>query len=222
MLPPMLHGLAVVALTLAAAPAQAPDERAAARAFADAGLRFHAAVEAVRPQIARLPDPPDRKCADRARRRIPERHWDEVNLLGEVGDVYGAVADLVEAPLMQFSLELHSVQTADPALRGGRTAIRRVRRAYVMIQALPPVDVCAEIRRWVDGGFEPTPAIRRERRALRALDALSTFRFLRRLGRTTARLRALGVPAHEADAFDGQTEDVQGVEDPPVSVEQPG
>jgi hypothetical protein len=207
----MFRGLAAVALMLVAAPAVAaqppPDERVAARAFADAGLRWQAAIEAIRPQVDELPEEPERRCAERARRRIPERHWDEVNLIGEVEYLYGALAELVEAPLMQFSLELHSVQTNDATLRTGRTVIRRARRVYAMIQALPPVDVCAEIRRWVDGGFKPTPAIRRERQALRALDQLSARRFLRRLQRTEARLRALGIPAHEADAFDGDIED---------------
>jgi hypothetical protein len=203
---PMLRALAVAAVL--AAPAQPPpDERVAARAFADAGLRFHAAIEALEPQFDRLPtEPPDPRCAERARRRIPERHWDEVNLLGDVEYLYGTATQLIAAPLMQYSLALHSVETADPALRSGRTAIRRIRRAYATIQALPPVDVCAEIRRWVDGGFKPTPAIRRERRALRALNAISTPRFSRRLERTEARLRELGIPAQEADAFDGETE----------------
>jgi hypothetical protein len=222
----MLRGLAVIALVLVAAPAAAAqtDERVAARGFADAGLRFHAAIEVLEPQIERMPaEGPDPRCADRARRRVSEHRWDEIDLIGELEHTLTPSTELVAAPLLQYSLELHSVETADPVLRTGRTAIRRVRRAYAVIQALPPVDICAEIRRWVNGGFEPTRAIRRERRALRALDSVSTPHFFRRLQRTEARLRALGIPADEADAFDGETEeDVQGGEEPPVRADQSG
>jgi hypothetical protein len=186
------------ALILLTGATQAPDERAAARAFADAGLRYQAAIEALEPQLDALIERPERRCAERARRRSAEHRWDEINGLGSFQDEQRPTARLVEPAVTRLSLELHAVETADPALRGGRTAVRRLRRTNAAVAALPPVNVCAEVRRLVASGFEPTPAIRRMRRATAAFErVVAGDDTERRVDRMVSRMQELGVPASE-------------------------
>jgi hypothetical protein len=190
-------GAALVALTGAG---QARDERASARAFVDAFGRYFAAAETL-PQT----EPTEmRACVERVHRRIAEHRWDELLSFPSLEDDDRPFARQVHPILMRLSTDLHAVPTADPALLGGRTAIRRVRRAFAAIEALPRIDVCAEVRRWVRGGFEPTPVLRRieaataERHRVTEGDDVD-----RRVAAMTARMRELGVPDAEVDAIEG-------------------
>jgi hypothetical protein len=189
--------LAGALLTLAGV-GQAPDERAAARAFADAGLRYQQAAVALEPP----PERPERPCVERVRRRTAEHHWDEINGLGSLQDDERTLARQLDPVVTRLSLDLHSVETADPALRGGRTAVRRLRRANAAVAATPPVNVCAEVRRFAAGGFEPTPAIRRMRRVLGAYDrVVEGVDTERRIERMASRLQELGIPASELEIW---------------------
>jgi hypothetical protein len=198
MVPAVLVAGALLLLTGAT---QAPDERAAARAFADAFARYFAAVEG-------LPQPVEgparmRPCVERVHRRIAEHHWGELLAFASVEDDHRPFARQVHPILMRLSTELHAVQTGDLALRGGRTTIRRVRRGFAAILALPRTNVCAEVRRWVRNDFEPTPALRRIRRATaerrRVAEGEDTER---RVAAMVARMRELGIPASELEWFD--------------------
>jgi hypothetical protein len=193
---------ALIAVAAAPAAGQAPDERAAARAFADAGLRLGEALEGQDP-----PSEPEeeRRCADRLRRRTApdEFRWPMINGLGTGQDDLRPLARLLEPPFTQFSLDLHAVATADPALRGGRTAVRRARRLFAALAALRRIDVCAHLLRWERGGFEPTPEMRRRLRLLAAYDRISEGDAARRLVRAGERMIELGVPPEEARAFTG-------------------
>lgn len=193
----VLIALAAPAATAAQAP---PDERAAARAFADAGLRLAAAVQAVEPKINRGLAPP--RCARPLASRIPRRHLEDAYVLLLVHE-FGRIARLVDAPLRAFTKDLHAVETADPALRGGRAAWRHARRLYVATGAFADLDVCAELRRFVDRGFRRTPAMRRTWRLAQAFARFGEDEFDRRIARAVARMRELGVPAAEAQAFGG-------------------
>jgi hypothetical protein len=199
--------LAAAALLAAAAQAsaQAPDERADARAFADAALRHRAAVaEAFRMEEARR-TPAGRPCRPD---RVPRRHRrDATKLMATAG--YGALGRLLGPALLEFSLALHAVDTADPVLRSGRTAWRRMRRLLARMAARPAVDLCAELRRWARAGYEPIAAVRDARRAWRVLRAFDGNGFERRVHRAAARLRRLGVPRDESYAFTGGTAEVE-------------
>jgi hypothetical protein len=189
--------LAAAALLAAAAPAsaQAPDERADARA---------AVAEAFRMEEARR-TPAGRPCRPD---RVPRRHRrDATKLMATAG--YGALGRLLGPALLEFSLALHAVDTADPVLRSGRTAWRRMRRLLARMAARPAVDLCAELRRWARAGYEPIAAVRDARRAWRVLRAFDGNGFERRVHRAAARLRRLGVPRDESYAFTGGTAEVE-------------
>jgi hypothetical protein len=184
----------------AAAGAQAPGERAAARAFADAGLRLAAFIDGAEQQF----DAPLSRCARRQLRRLADERAADGYELAAMRQA-GEAARLLAQPLLAFSRELHGVQTADPALRGGRTAWRRIRRAFQALEPFAGMDLCAELRRYVAAGFRRTPAVRRARRAFRRYDRRIAGS-ARRMDRAIERLQELGVPRAEARAFDGEAD----------------
>ena len=106
--------------------------------------------------------------------------------------------------LTRTSNELHGVDTTDAALKSGRTGWRRVRRAYADFAALPAGNVCAQVRAYVRNGYRHTPETRRAMRAFHAMMAWDTRDVDRRMATAVARLVELGIPAAEADAFDGE------------------
>jgi hypothetical protein len=181
------------ALMLLVGAVQAPDEHANARLFADAFARFYAA-EAALPDLIDEPEQMQ-ACVARVHRRIAEHRWDDLLAFPSFDDYDRPQARQLAPLLMRLSTELHAVPTEDPALRDGRTALRRLRRAYAAVAALPPIDVCAEVRRWVRGGFEPTPALRRIRRVQEAIERVTESADLeRRADRMEERMRELGAP----------------------------
>jgi hypothetical protein len=189
------------ALMLLTGATQAPDDRAAARSFADAFGRYFTAVTAL-PQPVEGPERM-RPCIERVHRQIAEHRWDDLLAFPGLEDELRPLAEQAHPILMRLSTELHAVQTADPALRGGRTAVRRTRRTFAAILALPPTNVCAEVRRWVRGGYEPTPALRRIRRVTverrRVTEGEDTER---RAAAMVARMRELGVSESELEWYD--------------------
>lgn len=193
----------------AAAPAQAPDERAAARAFADAATRMMTAVKGLETQL----DGSVNRRAVGCWRRLPERRQERVEAL-VVASGLGQGARVLESPFLELSTALHGVQTADPALQGGRTAWRRLRRVYMEMAAFAGADVCAEARAYAESGWKPTPVMRRARSFLDRLTDRDGGDFDRRVERAVARLKTLGIPAAEADRFAGRVEETEGGERP--------
>jgi hypothetical protein len=199
--------IAAVLLGAADAAAQAPpDERVAARAFADAALGFHAALAPLEPRYQEISREPLPRCVRRLVRRLPERRAVRIGML-LLANHYGELGRLFAPPLTQLSRDLHGVQTADTALRAGRTAWRRMRRVFAELAAIRSVDICAEARRYVDGGFAPTPAIRRSRRLMALLERDPLDDFNRRVERAERRLVELGVPREEAEVFERDPDD---------------
>ena len=94
--------------------------------------------------------------------------------------------------------------TTDTALKSGRTGWRRLRRTYADFAALPAANVCAQVRAYVRNGYRHTPATRRAMRAFHAMMAWDTRDVDRRMAAAVSRLVELGIPAAEADAFDGE------------------
>jgi hypothetical protein len=202
----MRHRIAIALLILAAAPATAAgntplDDRAAARAFADAASRVQPEIASASKQLKALGTPV--KC----RVRAPRRHRAAVNELRTSLHVAHTIAGFTRTvvPVIErASNELHGIETADPALRGGRTAWRRLRRTYAGFAELPAGNACAQLRRYVRNGYRHTPATRRATRAFDAMMAWDTTDIDRRMKRALERLIELGIPAAEADAFDGE------------------
>jgi hypothetical protein len=202
----MLRRIATAALTslaLAAAPATAaaatPEE--AARAFADAALGAQADIATASEQLKRLDDQPACKV------RAPRRKRAEVAELKTMFHVAHTIAGFTRAAgpaLLTASTKLHSVETSDPALLAGRTAYRRLRRTYAGFATLPAGNACAEARAYARNGFRHTRATRRTERAFHAMMAWDTGDIDRRMTRAVERLVELGIPAAEADAFDGE------------------
>jgi len=193
----------------ATAGAQAPlDERANARAFADIGLRLSSAFEAASPAMdAGFAKPP--KCLQsgalaRRLQRAPERRS---ALLSDfyATQVIGGFARTVDPAIVQGLADMHAIHTAENGLQGGRTAWRRIHGVYSRFAALPAADVCAEGRTFVRNGLRRTPAMRRAQRALYAADHTGGIEL--RLARAVKRLAELGVPAADADLFDGPFSD---------------
>lgn len=143
----------------ATAPA-APDERTAARAFADAARIYTKAVwdsvPAVRADIAaRGPDL--RSCgrldldpvADAPRRL--ERAL-EILVEAHIAPVFVPMAAARE----QFVAALDRVPTEDRALRSGRAAWRVSLPAMRGLASIPP-DACARLLAWAAGGYRGLP-----------------------------------------------------------------
>lgn len=197
----LLSGL-IVACFPASAAAQAPvDDRAAARAFADTALRVAPKIAEASQQLEGLGRTVDCEV------RVPRRHRARVSELSNslhVAYTISGFTRTVGPVLARASNELHGVQTADPILRSGRTGWRRLRRTYAGFAALPTADVCAQVRAFVRNDFRHTPSTRRAMRAFHAMMAWDTRDVDRRMASAVARLIELGVPASEADAFDGE------------------
>jgi hypothetical protein len=204
----LLTAVFLVAAPATASAQAAPDERANARAFADIGLQlaadFKAAVEVLDVGLDAEPACLKERGLARRLRKAPASRMtelDEIRIVQSVGD-FSRALEPAFAPALSG---MHAIPTADPALRGGRTAWRRIRRVYASMAAVPAADICAEARTLVRNGFHRTPAMRRAHRAVYMAD--HTGGIGRRLERAVKRLEELGVPAADANLFDGPFSD---------------
>lgn len=192
----------LLAVFPATAAAQTPvDDRTAARLFADAALRAQPKVAAASQQLEALGSTVE--CNVRVPRRQRAR-VSELNNSLHFAQTIAGFTRTVSPVLMVASNELHGVQTTDAVLRSGRTGWRRLRRTYAAFAALPRASVCAQVRAYVGNGYRPTPGTRRAMRAFHAMMAWDTRDVDRRMAAAVSRLIELGVPASEADAFDGE------------------
>lgn len=213
----MPHRLApalLCTLILAAVPATAaaqgppPDERASARAFTDIAVRFNDDVEAAIAGLATWDDDAPECRAERRLARGTERQQERFFEL-YAGQIVAAIARAIEPAIDRATTDWQAVPTADPALRGGRTAWRRVHRMFKAIATIPHARICSEMREYVRGDFAPTPTMRRTARALRRANRFDADDIDRRLHRAVVRLRELGIPEAEAMEFAGETADSQ-------------
>jgi hypothetical protein len=203
--------LALVALVAAlalpqAAPAQAPDERAAAREYAYAAYRLRVAIKERLPEIdaaAALTRAP--ACRSALQGATPEQEREHLDdLVGVLVDLLaGAMLAPVAGELRTFQAELDRVPTADPALRSGRAAWRSSVALYAQVRPLP-ADVCARLRAWRTAGYAAAgrpdlqpPGVRR------ILDGTGIVDVKLRLA--AARMVALGTSEGQARRFAGDT-----------------
>ena len=192
---------ALILAAPATASAQGPvDDATAARLFTDAALRAQPQIAAASQQLEALGDPVECNV------NVPRRRHDRVTELRNSLHIAHTIAGFtrtVGPVLTRASNELHAVDTADSTLRSGRTGWRRLRRTYADFAALPSFNVCAQVRAYVRNGYRHTSGTRRAMRAFHAMMAWDTRDIDRRMTGTVTRLVELGIPAAEADAFDG-------------------
>jgi hypothetical protein len=199
--------LAVLALALApaSASAQAPDEHAGARAFTDIAMRAVADMETAAERIGvDSPDIGASSCT--ASRRFRKRATEnQKEALYELYTAYyiGRITRAVTPVLARTVDELDAVATADPVLIKGRDAWHRVHTMYAAFADFPHVHICAEMRKYARSDFRRTRLMRRATRYFRATARWDTSGIDRAMHRAEQRLIALGIPAAEADAFDG-------------------
>ena len=186
----------------ATAAAQDPvDDATAARLFADAALRAQPQIAVASQQLEALGE---RVSCDVD---VPRKRRARVTELGNSLHVAHTIAGFTRtvAPILAHaSNELHAVATTDSALKTGRTGWRRLRRTYASFAALPAAGVCAQVRAYVRNGYRHTTATRRAMSAFHAMMAWDTRDVDRRMAAAVNRLVELGIPASEADAFDGE------------------
>lgn len=196
--------LIVLVLTPATAAAQAPaDERANARALADIGQRATASVDAVLEDAGE--GPPRCKATARLHRSGTPHEIAVAETLFEAHWI-SAFARAAQPAVAAAAADMQAVPTADPALRSGRTAWRRVARAYARFGALPRVHYCSQLRDYVRGGFHLTRAMRAAVRMDRRANGWDTSDIDARLAAAVKRLVELGVSPADADAFDGDVD----------------
>jgi hypothetical protein len=202
---PMLRRLALTMFSvLLFVPATASAaERADARAFADIALRAAPELAAVRQATARDSDVPPRcKVTHRLHARGTERDLRAVDRLYTAHWI-ARYARRLEPIGARTATDPQAVATDDAVLRSGRTAWRRLARAFARFGSLEPVRFCSEVRDYVRGDFHRTPAMQAANRALRRAMRWDTSDLDARLGNTVTRLVELGIPGADAEAFAG-------------------
>ena len=196
----ILLAAAAFAAVPATAAADKRDERAAARAFADAALVAAPVIEEASAQLAAIGDPVscDIQVPDSRRREVDR-------LAGKLATakVIAGFTRTVAPAMRRATRALDAVDTDDRALRRGRDAWHEVRSDYAGFAAHPARSVCRQAAAYVDNGYEHTYGTRRGVRAYRAMTGWDTRRIDRRLKAAVKRLVQLGVPAGEAAAFAG-------------------
>ena len=188
----------VVLVFAAPATAQAPDERTAAQALADAVKRVNAADE----QIGEDRDPDDGLDAPRCRRELLafRRGARTISAPSRSGDELRKSGDALESALARLRTDLANAQTRDPLLISGRAAWRRAAKAYT---ALPPRgDVCADLAAWRRAGY-PLSTVRAARAECRTVFAASGRGFERKIAAAADRMRELGISEKDAKVFEG-------------------
>ncbi len=192
---------ALILAAPATAAAQGPvDDATAARLLTDAALRAQPQIAAASQQLEALGN---RFSCDVD---VPRKRRARVTELGTSLHIAHTIAGFtrtVGPVLERASNEMHSVDTTDAALKSGRTGWRRLRRTYADFAALPTFEVCAQVRAYVRNGYRHTTGTRRAMRAFHAMMAWDTRDVDRRMAGAVSRLVELGIPAAEADAFDG-------------------
>lgn len=179
---------------------RAADERAAARAFADAALRAAPAIEEASAQLGAIGDPVSCDLQVSASRQA------EVDRLAgklATAKIISSFTRDVGPAVRGMTRALDAVETRDRSLHQGRAAWHDVRSDYARFAEHPDRSVCRQVRAYVDNGFRHTSGTRRGIRAYRAMTQWDTRSIDRRVKAAVERLTDLGVPADEAAAFAG-------------------
>lgn len=189
--------IAVFFAFVPAAVAQAPDERVAAQALADAVQRLDAADRATENQD----DIDDALRTPRCRRELRRsaHHQRGAIALLRVQE-FRHISDRLRDGLAQMRTDLANAVTADPVLISGRAAWRRLAKAAMALPA--GEDVCGYLAAWRRRGYDRA-SVRRARAEYAALRAASGRGWQRKIAAAADRMRELGVSEQAAKAFEG-------------------
>ena len=209
--PALLSALLLVLVpATASAQAPAPDERAAAQAFADITLPAAHEIASIGATYA-ISEPP--KCkADRRLARGTQRQRERFSEFFIAQEI-AALTRATTPTIARTAAALDGVATADPVLKNGRRAWHRVARMYGKIAKLQRVRVCSVLRDYVRGDYKPTRAMRRAAKTYRLAMRWDTTWIDRAQAKAIKRMIALGVTAAEADGFDGELTPAESPED---------
>jgi hypothetical protein len=184
-------GLLVPATASAQAPP--PDERAAAQALADAAKRLVAEADGLEDDAVWV------DTCDALKKEPPARRRDAASDYAN-GLELRFYIDGLRPALMRFRTEIAAAQTADPVLRSGRAAGRRIARTADEVIPAGEADPCAAYEAYARAGYPEGPA--RAARALdRRLEKIATARTRRKIHAAAERMRELGVSRADARAF---------------------
>lgn len=195
--------------------ATAPDERAAAQAFADAALDYTRAVRSALPAARKAADAAKidaKQCAPvwaYLERRLdtdnPTRRELRIYVLAALQPWPGVYATVLPAQEAMLAA-LDATPTADAALRTGR-AVWRSQVNAIRLYSSFPTDICAQLSAWFRDGAKGTPLPSMN---LRGLDDPEEFDREpagpgpeERLGRAVKRMRELGQGQRRASRFTG-------------------
>jgi hypothetical protein len=199
--------LALLAPATASAQTPPPDERAAARAFADAAGRFTDAIEAPTKALFGWLEHPLRRAPGCP--RIAKKHREGAFVFTLYARTLEFARD-VKPALRTFRSELANVPTADPALVSGRAAWRSTGRS---VEAAPePGDLCAELRAWRRADY-PSSTVRKVTRRFVHLGDTEGVSVSRKQDAAVDRMVELGVPRAEAELFANPYRDPEGLWD---------
>ncbi len=209
--------LLLLALLALPAAAQAADERAAAKRFADAALRTKVAINAQRPEIQRRAEALGSTFCSNVVERAPRRAAEGIERVFIAG-FFGVLYTPTLPALQQMVADLDAVPTADRALRSGRAAWRAT--VEVIVSAPRLDDPCGVLDAWRKAGWSREAAPKAPGLA-RTLVADNGRVLARKLRRAERRLRRLGVSPGAARRFRGDTlySDVEGLFDETVTEE---
>jgi len=182
-------------LVPAAASAQTPppDERAAAQALADAAKRLVATADGLEDDAVWLDE------CEALDEEPPARRRDAASDYAS-GLELRFYVDGLRPALMRFRTEIAAAQTADPVLRSGRAAGRRIARTLAAVIPAGEADPCVAYEAYARAGYPEGPA--RTARALdRRLEEIATARTRRKIRTAADRMRQLGLSRADALAF---------------------
>lgn len=214
-----LGGVTALAVALLSGPAPAaaaPDDRAAAAAFADAARAYTQEVWSGRPALdaaveADAPALADCRAFDR---NAPEDLSPRTAFRTFILEMYRTLRPVyvsLVSPTERLVAGLDAAHTSDPALRSAR-AVWRSQLGLVRLLAAMPDDTCAQLRRWAEGGAKGRPLPGLDLRGYddpldQAGSAARLSRRTRRLSCAAARLRGLGQGPRRAWRITGEPTD---------------
>jgi hypothetical protein len=197
--------LVLLAVLVAAAPAQAAPRTKAAAEFADAALRAKVAMKAGEPAAqAKLKAMRSGLCVrvTRDTLRTGNRHrFDRALAITLIGGLRPLLEGFIPVGRRMVA-DLDAVPTRDRALIGGREAWRQAVAAF---ETIPVIDrPCERLGEWRDSGYAAAQAPPYLLDELERTEDDNGEEAARRIERAVRRLRQLGVSRGAAKRFNGE------------------
>jgi hypothetical protein len=210
-MPPSLRLAAIAACLLAVAVAApvasaAPRDAAEAAAVRKATIALHGYILAQKPAIEASFRPLEGPVCVKALRGAPDAQTEALLNDYLLPVLFETLTHPLQNGMTRLVTDLNAAPLSDPVLRSGRAGWRVVAAGFGQIAA-PPGDLCAPLDAWRQAGY---PAAARPKVNDPGLAALlredsSLDLAQRKLNRSGARLRELGVSKRVVDWWTGKT-----------------